>query len=260
MKQPAIFLSHGGGPCFSIEIPGDPFGPLGTYLRGILATLPEKPRSILMISAHWMAPNVTVGSVAKPDMIYDYGGFPAHTYRIAHPAPGDPDLAHRVRQLLTNAGLEAGEDETRGFDHGVFVPMMLVDPAAAIPIATLSLRQDLDPAAHLAVGRALAPLRDEGVLILGSGNSFHNLRTFMNGRDERSAAFDGWLTEAMLDEAGREQALVDWRSAPGALAAHPDPDHLMPLMVIAGAARTDPAKVDFHGLILGKSITGFRFG
>ncbi|WP_404478464.1 DODA-type extradiol aromatic ring-opening family dioxygenase [Novosphingobium sp. BL-52-GroH] len=260
VTQPAIFISHGGGPCFSMEVPGDPFRGLRTYLEGLIDSLPQRPRAILMISAHWDEDVVTVGSTATPDMIYDYYGFPPHTYHIRHDAAGDPSLAAEVIERLRGAGIMVAENAQRGFDHGTFVPMMIIDPPAGIPIVTLSLRRDLDPAAHIAVGKALAPLRAENVLILGSGNSFHNLSTFMNGQDAQSSAFDSWLTEAMLDPATRETALAEWDQAPGARASHPEPDHLLPLMVIAGAASGEPATVDFHGKLLGKTISGYRLG
>jgi aromatic ring-opening dioxygenase catalytic subunit (LigB family) len=258
--QPAIFISHGGGPCFSMDLPGDPFGRLRAYLAGLIDSLPERPRAVLIVSGHWEAAVATVGSAAKPGMIYDYRGFPPHTYRIRHDAPGEPALARDVARRLREAGIAAAEDDERGFDHGVFVPMMVVDPPAGIPIATLSLRDDLDPAHHLAIGRALAPLRGDGVLILGSGNSFHDVRTFRDGEDRESAAFDTWLTAAMLDPEGRDAALEDWTRAPGAAATQPRPDHLLPLMVVAGAGRGEAARVDFHDLIYGKTISGYRIG
>jgi aromatic ring-opening dioxygenase catalytic subunit (LigB family) len=258
--QPAIFISHGGGPCFSIELPGNPFERLRTYLKTLLDSLPQRPRAILLISAHWEEEIVTVGSAPSPSMIYDYQGFPPHTYRISHAAPGDPALARDVLQRLESAGIPAYENSTRGFDHGVFVPMMVIDPPATIPIVTMSLRHDLDPGAHLAIGRALAPLRNDNVLLLGSGNSFHNMGTFLNGKDEQSAVFDTWLTQAIVDPGSREQALVGWEDGPAARTAHPYPDHLLPLMIVAGAARGEAARVDFQDVIFGKAISGYRFG
>lgn len=266
MKQPTIFLSHGGGPSFWMEFP-PPFGPhafdrLRASLEGLLASLPERPRSILVVSAHWEEAVPTVGSAAAPGMIFDYYGFPDHTYRLSYPAPGAPELARRVRGLLAEAGIESREDPERGFDHGVFVPVLIVDPRAEIPVATLSLRHDLSPEKHLAIGAALSPLREDGVLILGSGNSFHNLRTFFDGAPGVSGDFDAWLTEAVEAPSPdqRNARLAAWASAPGARACHPREEHLLPLMVVAGAAGADKGVRDYHDVIAGKTISGYRFG
>jgi aromatic ring-opening dioxygenase catalytic subunit (LigB family) len=260
MPLPVIFISHGGGPCFSMEIPGDPFGGLRTYLKGLLHTLPSQARAILLISAHWLEDAVTIGSTARPDMIYDYYGFPPHTYQIRHDARGAPEVARNILRLLNKAGITAVEDTERGLDHGAFVPLMVIDPEATIPVVTMSLRKDLDPEAHVAIGRALVSLRNQGVLILGSGSSFHNLRTFVDGGDGQSHSFDSWLTRAMTDPATREAKLITWEQAPGARAAHPEAEHLLPLMVVAGAAGEDVAYVDFHDVIFGKTISGYRVG
>ena len=266
MRQPTIFLSHGGGPCFWMDFP-EPFGPhafdkLRDYLAGLLATLPERPKAILVVSAHWEEAEPTVGAAKAPGMIYDYYGFPAHTYHLRYPAPGSPQLAGRVRDLLGAAGIASGSDPERGFDHGVFVPMLIVDPKAEIPAATLSLQRDLSPELHLAIGAALAPLRDEGVLILGSGNSFHNLRTFFDGQKRVSGAFDDWLTAAVEtpDPAARAAQFAAWDTAPGARECHPREEHLLPLMVVAGAAGGDPGARVYSDLIAGKAISGYAFG
>ena len=266
MKQPAIFISHGGGPCFWMEF-GPPFGPHGfdrlrAYLAGLLATLPERPKAILLISAHWEEATPTVGTAENPGMIYDYYGFPPETYRLSYPAPGAPQLAQRVRDLLGAAGIESAADPQRGFDHGVFVPMLIVDPEAGIPVATLSLRHDLSPEAHLAMGAALEPLRDEGVLIIGSGNSFHNLRTFFDGQTGASQAFDDWLTEAVEtpDPAVRSEKLAGWDKAPAARLCHPREEHLLPLMVVAGAAGADAGRRVYRDSIGDKAISGYAFG
>ena len=184
-RQPTLFIPHGGGPCFFMDPPpNDPhaWDAMAAYLRGIAASLPAKPRAILVISAHWETPRPTVMTAAHPPMLFDYYGFPEHTYKLEYPAPGSPELASRVRALLADAGIASDADDARGYDHGVFVPFLLMFPDADIPIVQLSLRGDLDPAAHIAIGRALAPLRDEGVLIVGSGMSYHNLRRFWSTR------------------------------------------------------------------------------
>lgn len=243
-----------------MEMPGDPYRALRNHLGSLLATLPQRPAAIVIVSAHWEEDVVTVASGARPEMLYDYRGFPPHTYRIRHDAPGEPLLASEVAELLRSADIEVAEDPCRGWDHGVFVPMMVIDPAADIPIVAVSLRSDLDPLIHMAVGRALSALRDRNVLLIGSGNSFHNLASFRDGADSGSSIFDSWLTAAVADMQGRERLLAAWSEAPSARAAHPVAEHLLPLMVIAGAAEGDAAKADFHDLIFSKAISGYRFG
>ena len=262
--QPTFFINHGGGPCFFLE-PGPmraAWNELEAYLRGFMDGLPERPRAILVVSGHWQEAVPTVNIGASPPLLFDYGGFPEHTYRLAWPAPGDPVLAARVRGLLAEGGIPDGVEPARGWDHGVFVPLKVMVPDAAIPVVQLSLQRDLDAGTHLAVGRALRPLRDEGVLIIGSGQSYHDMRGF-SGRgaaDPPAEAFDAWLRAAMVDAGRRDEALVRWEHAPGARDAQPHEDHLLPLMVAAGAASGERGAVDFHGHVLGKPISGFRFG
>jgi aromatic ring-opening dioxygenase catalytic subunit (LigB family) len=266
LRQPTLFISHGGGPSFWMSYP-PPIGPHGfdtlrSYLAGVIASLPRRPKAILVISAHWEETRVTVSTSPAPPMLFDYYGFPPHTYELSYPAPGDPALASRVRGLLGAAGIESGEDGARGFDHGVFVPFMIVDPEARIPVVMVSLEHHLDAARHLAIGAALAPLRDEGVLIVGSGNSFHNLRSFFDGRPEASLQFDRWLTDAVTqpDAPARSAALEAWSQAPAARLCHPREEHLIPLMVAAGAAQGDRGSRVFHDMIGGKAISGYAFG
>ena len=265
-RLPTLYLSHGGGPCFWMSFP-PPFGPhgwdrLADYLRGVLASLPARPRAILLVSAHWEMARPTVGAGAAPPMLFDYYGFPEHTYRLNYPAPGSPALAREVQDLLAAAGIASDVDPERGFDHGVFVPMLLINPQADIPVATLSLQESLDPAQHLAIGRALAPLRDQGVLIVGSGSSFHNLATFQDGDSRDSLVFDQWLTEAatLPDAKTRNERLALWSQAPRARACHPREEHLLPLMVAAGAAGEDVGRLAFTDLIGGKRLSGYVFG
>jgi aromatic ring-opening dioxygenase catalytic subunit (LigB family) len=266
-RQPSIFLSHGGGPCFWMTFP-PPLGPhafdhLKEYLAGLLDALPARPKAILVISGHWEERLPTVSTAAAPPMLFDYYGFPEETYRLSYPAPGAPDLAEKVRALLTAAGIETATDAQRGFDHGVFVPFLIMDPEARIPVVMLSLQQNLDPAFHIAVGKAIAPLRDDGVLIVGSGNSFHNLRSFFDGKDSTaSAAFDAWLDEAIsgTDAERRNGSLKQWAKAPHARDCHPREEHLLPLMVAAGAGLTDAGRRVYHDEIGGKKASGFAFG
>ena len=261
--QPTFFINHGGGPCFFLE-PGpmrSTWAELEGYLRGFMDRLAERPRAILAVSGHWEEAAPTVNAGVRPPLLYDYGGFPPHTYRLTWPAPGDPALAVRVRELLSDAGVASGEETARGWDHGVFVPLKVMLHDADIPLVQLSMQRGLDPAAHLAIGRALKPLRDEGVLILGSGQTYHNMRGFGgSAADPQAEAFDAWLRRAMVDAPGRDDALVHWAEAPGARNAQPREDHLLPLMVAAGAASGEPGAVHFHGHALGKPISGFRFG
>lgn len=243
----------------------EPLGPhafdkLGAYFEGLLADLPERPKAILMVSAHWEEDKTTVSTAIDPPMLFDYYGFPPHTYQLSYPAAGSPELAGQVRTLLEQAGIACGSDDQRGFDHGVFVPMLKIDPQAALPLVMLSLRHDLDPAHHLAVGEALAPLRDQGVLIVGSGSSFHNLRSYFNGEREAAEQFDNWLSGTVENPANREERLIAWESAPAARACHPREEHLLPLMVAAGAARSEPGRRVFHDLIGGKAMSGYSFG
>ena len=263
-RLPTLFIPHGGGPCFFMDPP--PSAPhlwdkMAAYLRGIADILPERPKAILVISGHWETERPTLNVAETPSLLFDYYGFPEHTYRLTYPARGAPALAQRVKALLEGAGMAVDSEAERGLDHGVFIPLMLVYPQADIPLLQLSLQQRLDPAEHLAIGAALAPLRDEGVLIIGSGMSYHNLRDFFSPRGEEAAeAFDAWLTRALADSDGREAELAAWSQAPGARACHPREEHLLPLMVAAGAAKGEPGVRTFAGDIMGKAISGFQFG
>ena len=263
-RLPTLFIPHGGGPCFFIDPPAsDPrrWDGLAAYLRGIDASLGVRPKAVLVVSGHWEMPQPTVNIAQRHTLLFDYYGFPEHTYRMKYPAPGAPELESSVRALLAPAGFELGVDAKRGLDHGVFVPFMLVYPNADVPIMQLSLQQSLDPATHLAMGRALAPLRSRGVLIVGSGMSYHNLAAmFSGGGNEAAAAFDAWLGEAVHDARTREEKLIAWKSAPGGREAHPRAEHLLPLMVAAGAADGDAGVREFGESIAGKAISGFRFG
>jgi len=264
-RQPVIFVPHGGGPCFWIDWP-PPFGPhawdgLRDYLAGLVKSLPERPKAFLVVTAHWEAEKPTVSVNPKPGMLYDYYGFPDHTYRLTYPAPGDPELGMQVKRLIEKAGLPVATDGERGFDHGVFVPFLIVDPKAEIPVVMLSLRQDLDPAFHIELGKALQPLRDQGIAIVGSGMSFHDLRHFRDGDTTASATFDQWLdATAKARPAEREARLAHWDEAPSARQCHPREEHLLPLMVVAGAADDSQGRHEFRDVIGGKVISGFRFG
>src|SRR5690554_543060 len=216
VRQPTLFIPHGGGPCFFMDwSPADTWAGMANFLKTVATTLPQRPRAIVLVSAHWMEPQFRVTGHARPGLIYDYYNFPAHTYELTYPAPGHPKLAAQVAQLINGEGLAAQVDAERGFDHGMFIPLKLVFPGADIPVIQLSLRNDLDPQAHLQLGRSLAELRDDNVLIIGSGMSFHNMRAYGDSRfSELSDEFDQWLTKAAQSPAiEREQLLQSWSSA-----------------------------------------------
>jgi aromatic ring-opening dioxygenase catalytic subunit (LigB family) len=263
-RLPVVFIPHGGGPWPFVEMgmPKDDVERLAGYLRSVRDVPPAPPAALLVVSAHWEEPVPTVMTSDHPPMLYDYYGFPPESYEITWPAPGAPDLAARVRERLAAAGIPAGSDATRGYDHGTFVPLKLTYPNADVPAIQVSLKRGLDPAEHLAIGRALQPLRDEGVFIIGSGMTFHNLRAF---RDPRAApiseAFDAWLRETMtLDADARNERLTQWSHAPAARAAHPREEHLLPLMVAAGAAGDDRAAVAFNDTFTGIRLSAYHFG
>lgn len=242
----------------------------GVYdkLEAALKELPREigmtPKAILAVSGHWEESDFTVMSGSAPPMLYDYSGFPEHTYHVRYGAQGSPQLARRVQELLAASGIGTRADALRGFDHGVYAPLAVAYPAADVPVLQLSIRRDYDPEAHLAAGRALAPLRDEGVLILGSGLSYHNLRQFDARARVPSREFDEWLTAtvcgAKSDE--RSRLLCDWRNAPSARLAHPAEDHLIPLMVAAGAAEAEAGVRVYHedAFFGGITVSSFRFG
>jgi aromatic ring-opening dioxygenase catalytic subunit (LigB family) len=264
---PAFYIAHGGGPCFFMDWssigPRDTWKKMADWLSHIDASLPVKPKAILVVSAHWEENAFTVTSNAHPELIYDYSGFPAETYDLKYPAPGSPELANRIVELLEEHGLQAKKDPVRGFDHGVFIPFKLIYPEASIPVVQLSLKRGLDPALHLELGRALAPLRNEGVLIVGSGMSYHNLRELFGGHAiPESDEFDAWLSETLTpsDFKTRSEKLIHWQSAPKARDAHPREEHLIPLMVVAGAAENEKGVKVFSDRVMGAITSGFSFG
>lgn len=265
LRQPTLFLSHGGGPWPYLEGEArERFQVLESSLQALPGHLPERPKAVLMVSGHWESDAFEVMASPSPGMLYDYGGFPPHTYQVRYAAPGAPALAMRVAELIAQAGLPSRLDAERGFDHGAFAPMAVMYPHADMPMAQLSLRHGEDAGLHMRLGQALAPMRDEGVLIIGSGLSYHNLRQFSAQGAQASRQFDQWLQGTLLKKTGlaREQALAAWHAAPAARQAHPQADHLIPLMVAAGAAREEQAtciyhEADFFG---GLTVSSFRFG
>lgn len=265
-RLPTYFLSHGGGPWpWMKDFRPGTYDQLEASLRDVRREVGNAPRAVLTISGHWEESRFMVSSAAKPPMLFDYRGFPEHTYRIRYDAPGSPDLAARVQDLLARGGVAAGLDPERGYDHGTFSLMYPLYPENEMPIVQMSLRADFDPTAHIKVGELLAPLRDEGVLIIGSGFSFHDTRSIINGAGAQSSAtFDQWLDETLVHSPPDDRLvrLQHWSSAPAARDAHPREDHLLPLMVVAGAAGDEAAhriygQNDFMGSI---TVSSYRFG
>ena len=264
-RLPTYFISHGGGPWPYLDGPfRRMFDQLEQSLFDIRRELGDAPRAVLAISGHWEENGFAISSAEQPGMEYDYSGFPPHTYQIKYKAPGSPELAARVQRLLADGGIGARLDPERGFDHGVFSIMKPLFPGEDIPLVQLSVDRSYDPELHLKLGRLLAPLRDEGVLIIGSGLSYHNLRE-MRGNEgaEPSRQFDAWLQDTLAaPPAERTERLIGWEQAPMARAAHPQEDHLIPLMAAVGAAEDEPVALVYHQKDFGGGITAssFRFG
>ena len=232
-RLPGVFVSH-GAPSLLLDDT-----PTRSFLAGLGASI-GRPRGIVCVSAHWEASRPTVTASASPATLCDFYGFPAALYAMRYPAPGDPALARRVASLLAAAGLDAEEDPSRGFDHGAWVPLTLMYPGADVPVVQLSVQSALGAAHHLEMGRALAPLRDEGVLVLGSGGATHDLRGFFghaldDAPEDYAREFDGWLRDAVVR--GDDAALAAWAErAPHARRNHPTAEHFLPLLVPAGSA------------------------
>jgi aromatic ring-opening dioxygenase catalytic subunit (LigB family) len=256
---PSLYIPHGGGPCFFMDDPHRQWTGMADYLRGIPVSLPHQPRAILVVSAHWETEGFAVTGGAQPELVFDYYGFPPHTYELTYPAPGDPELAARVVELLSDAGMAAHVDAERGYDHGAFVPLKVAFPDATIPVIEMSLDVSLDPALHLAAGTALAPLRKEGVLIIGSGMSFHNMRAYGNRQATApSEAFDAALTASALSPSDiRAEALTNWHDMEAARFSHPREEHLIPMMVAAGAGGA--GRKVYGERVLETAISGFLF-
>jgi 4,5-DOPA dioxygenase extradiol len=268
-RWPTLYIPHGGGPCFFMPVspglPPDMWDKLAGYLKGIDASLGDRPAAVLVISGHWEMPRPTLNTARDHTLLFDYYGFPEHTYQLTYPAHNAPETVEKIEACLGGAGYRPGEDPTRGLDHGVFVPFKLIYPNADVPVIQLSLLASLDAAAHVKLGHALAPLRDEGVLIVGSGMSFHNLRAMYAQApqiDDATQAFDEWLTDAATDPdaARRDAKLALWEKAPYARFCHPREEHLLPLHVAAGAAGGDVGRHAFSDRLIGKAVSGYQFG
>jgi aromatic ring-opening dioxygenase catalytic subunit (LigB family) len=260
---PTLFIPHGGGPCFFMDWnPPDTWKNLAAWLAALAGSIGVVPKAVVVISGHWETPELSVTGSEHPALIYDYQGFPPHTYQLRYAAPGAPELARQIAGLLGEAGFAARVDAERGFDHGTFIPFKVIYPNADVPIVQLSLKAALDPWLHIAVGRALEPLRKQGVLIVGSGMSYHNLRGFGDQFGRASDEFDAWLTGAVCapDAEMRNQKLEHWQTAPQARLAHPREEHLLPLMVASGAAGQDLGRRMFTDRVMGVTVSAYRFG
>lgn len=236
IRPPALFVSH-GSPMLAIED-----SPARRFLAALAGDLP-RPRAVLVATAHWETRETRVSGALAPETIHDFGGFPSALYEIEYRAPGAPDVAAAAAALLRGAGLPAGIDAHRGMDHGTWVPLSLLFPAADVPVAQVSIQPHRSPEHHWRLGEALRPLRDEGVLVIGSGALTHNLREYFGvSADGTSgdwvAAFADWMAAAVRDR--RIEALLDYRrQAPFAERNHPTDEHLLPLFVALGAASPD---------------------
>lgn len=246
--MPTLFISHGGP-----NIVTDP-----SEARDYLATLSDhlpRPKAIVIVSAHFETDGVAVVTDPAPGMIYDFGGFAPELYQMVYPAPGEPALAERVFSLLSDAGLAPSRIARRGYDHGTWTPLLLAFPKADIPVVQVSIDPDRDAAWHYALGRALSPLREEGVLLVGSGHITHNLRALfpvMRGGApadpvlaEKVGAFTEWFARTF--EAGDSEAILDWKArAPWPEENHPSDEHLMPIFFAYGAAGEAPRAERVH--------------
>lgn len=259
-KAQIVYFSHGGGP---LPILGDAgHAAMVDFMKQLSSRL-KKPDAILVISAHWEESAATLLGAQNPPMFYDYYGFPNEAYEITYPAPGSPVLADRIAGYLRKNNISASIDPKRGYDHGLFIPLKLMYPQADIPSLQLSLLRGLNPAAHIALGKALRELMNENILVIGSGFSFHNLGAFLWGGtvhpDPANDAFQNWLVETCtgpMEQSKREERLIAWQQAPSARYCHPREEHLLPVHVCTGMA-DKPASLIFDDLILGKRSVAF---
>lgn len=260
--QPILFIPHGGGP---LPVLGHPsHAELTAFLRSCSSYF-ESAQAIVVLSAHWEESQVMVQSKPFPDLYFDYQGFPEESYHLKYPAPGSPDLAGSILSLLGAAGISASLDARRDYDHGVFIPLLLMAEAANIPVLQVSLLKNLEARPHLDLGQALLPLRSQGILLLGSGLSFHNMQAFFQPRNPsvlaQSAAFDTWLTETCcspeISAAERKERLALWTQAPSARFCHPREEHLLPLLVCAAAADLAPARRIYGGELMGAQVSAY---
>ena len=242
-SRTVLFLSHGGGP---LPLLGDPNHIEMVALLQRIAAEIQRPSSILVISAHWEEKTASLTSGTHPDLIYDYYNFPAESYEVQYPCPGHPELAQSTQIAMKRAGIASELNPSRGFDHGLFVPLKIMYPEADIPCIQLSLLNSLNPESHLRLGEALQGLEQENLFVIGSGFSFHNMQAFFKPDDSSTRAmnqaFEDWLTEtcsdSRLSEPERRARLLNWDKAPHARYCHPREEHLIPLHVCYGLAQS----------------------
>lgn len=258
MSTRALYIPHGGGPLPLLDDPGHT--EMVEYLNSA-ATSIGRPSAIVVVSAHWESERPAITAGPSPDLYFDYYGFPPATYEYEYPAPGSTELAASLGSALATAGFDPLLDTERGLDHGVFVPLMLMYPDAGIPTVQVSLLDGLDPEDHIRLGQALSPAVDDGVLVLGSGMSFHNMRAFGPGDDSENLAFDRWLEATCtggLSEDDRRRELAAWADAPGARHSHPREEHLIPLHVCYGLSGSAASRT-FDGHVLGKRVGAYAW-
>jgi 4,5-DOPA dioxygenase extradiol len=236
---PSIFINHGGGPMPLLgqqpEVVSQLKQVTTKWLKG------AKPDAIVVFSAHWESDPIQITSSIKPTMLYDYSGFPPETYKYQYPAPGSPVLAQKIQNLLLANGLKSELNATRGYDHGVFIPLMVMYPNADIPVVAVSLHKSLSAEINIQIGKALAPLRKENILLLGSGYTFHNMQSFFSPSSATyaaSSAFNTWLKETIVGNSSVDRLLKlqNWDKAPSARECHPREEHLLPLLIVAATA------------------------
>jgi 4,5-DOPA dioxygenase extradiol len=262
---PVVFLNHGGGP---LPVLNDPqHKPLVAAWKAIISPLLEKygkPKAIAIVSAHYEVSQPSIGGAAAPKMLYDYGGFPAESYKLQYPAPGLPDLAKRMVESLNAAGLQGNFDASRPYDHGVFVPLMVLFPGADIPVIPISVLKSQNAAEHIAMGRALSEFRKEGVLFIGSGSSMHNFKYFFSDGvygTEFNNALTNVLADSSLSTEGRIERMKDVRAFPGVAEAHPEGgfEHLMPLLTCVGISQGSLAREASNVQLMGANLRDYVF-
>jgi 4,5-DOPA dioxygenase extradiol len=259
MRYPAVFVNHGGGPMPLLGKQQNLVKHMKDLVKNYLP--PEKPKAIVVFSAHWESDPVKITSSSNPKMLYDYYGFPPESYEYEYPAPGSIELAQRIHGLLTTQGIDSELDNERGFDHGVFVPLMIMYPDADIPVVCVSLHSSLAPEINIGIGQALKPLRDDGILVLGSGYTFHNLKSFFNPSSESyqaSSEFNEWLKQTMSRNDVLDR-LAEWESAPGARLAHPREEHLIPLFMTAATGGMPQLIFDVEAKTGDHAVSGYLF-
>ncbi|WP_106639290.1 DODA-type extradiol aromatic ring-opening family dioxygenase [Allosphingosinicella vermicomposti] len=249
---PALFVSH-GAPTFPLtDVPARHF------LEGLAAELGERPEAIIVVSAHWETAQPMVNAVERNETIHDFYGFPPELYALTYPAPGSIALADRIQSLLLAGGVASGCDERRGLDHGAWVPLRLIYPGADIPVVQISVQPDLGPEHHVRIGRLLAPLRSERVLILASGSFTHDLSSFRDYYDALHAPEPEWVTrfaewmDAALTDNRRDDLTAYRAKAPEATRNHPTEEHLLPLFVAMGASDGKASRLHqstLHGIL-----------